>query len=101
MQYLVKRLAGFRTLRVAVECEARYFDGQRILTMELINQFKKSVVRWLEDNRGLVVLFFCLPASFFFDLVLRLRVWLQRALTNVPETHQLRVIEIQKQVCIH
>ncbi|CAL8078831.1 unnamed protein product [Orchesella dallaii] len=66
--------------------------------MYFTNKIRKPIIRWLEDNRGLVVLFFCLPASFIFDLVLRFKVWLQRSLSNVPETHQQRVAEIQKQV---
>ncbi|ODN03240.1 Delta(24)-sterol reductase [Orchesella cincta] len=66
--------------------------------MGFTSKIQKPIIRWLEDNRGLVVLFFCLPASFVFDLILRFKVWVQRSLSNVPETHQQRVAEIQKQV---
>lgn len=61
-------------------------------------EWRKSAVRWLEDNRGLVVLFFCLPASFVFNLVLTTRNWIVRKISSAPEKHYLRVRYIQSQI---
>ena len=67
--------------------------------MGLLNESaRKSVIRWLERNRGLVVLLFCLPASFIFDIALRAKIWLERKLTLTPGTHEERVAQIQAQV---
>jgi len=60
--------------------------------------WKTKLVRWLEDNRGLVVLLFCLPASFIFDLVLKVRKWVLRRMSAGPEFHDKRVKEIQAKV---
>lgn len=60
--------------------------------------FKKRAVRWLEDNRGLVIFFFCLPASFLFDLILELRLWVKTQLFSAPWKHDARVRKIQDKV---
>lgn len=60
--------------------------------------WKKSIVRWMEDNRGLIVLLFCLPASFIFDVALQLRNWFYRTVLSAPQRHDERVRQIQSQV---
>ncbi|XP_046464383.1 delta(24)-sterol reductase-like [Daphnia pulex] len=60
--------------------------------------WKKKLVRLMEDNRGLIVLLFCLPASFLFDLVLQLRNWFNRTFLSAPQRHDTRVRQIQSQV---
>ena len=57
-----------------------------------------AFVEFLENNRGLVVLFFCLPASFLFNLILKVRNHLQRSLFSSPEQHDIRVRKIQSNV---
>lgn len=54
----------------------------------------------MEDNRGLIVLLFCLPASFVFDLVLQFRNWFYRNALSAPLRHDERVRQIQTQVSI-
>ena len=60
--------------------------------------WKRSIVRWMEDNRGLIVLLFCLPASFIFDVGLQLRNWFYRTVLSAPQRHDDRVRQIQSQV---
>lgn len=60
--------------------------------------WKKKVVRLMEENRGLIVLLFCLPASFIFDLGLQLRNWFYRTVLSAPQRHDERVRQIQSQV---
>lgn len=62
------------------------------------NNWKTKLIQLLEDNRGLVVLFFCLPASFIFDLILFLNRKLQKYLFGKAEEHDVRVREIQRTV---
>jgi len=64
----------------------------------MLEQLKERLFRFLEDNRGFVILFFCLPASFLFDLVLRVRHGIYQALRSAPELHDTRVQAIQKRV---
>lgn len=64
----------------------------------LPKDWRKPVIRWLEDNRGLVVVFFCLPASFIFNLILTTRNWFVRKISSAPEQHYLRVRQIQSQI---
>uniref|UniRef100_A0A914UJW1 Delta(24)-sterol reductase n=1 Tax=Plectus sambesii TaxID=2011161 RepID=A0A914UJW1_9BILA len=59
---------------------------------------KQRAVRWLEDNRGLVIVLFCLPASLIFDLAMRVRCWVRRTFFSAPEKHDDRVRVIQKSV---
>ena len=35
------------------------------------NPFRKRMIRWLEDNRGLILTVIGLPASFMFDVILQ------------------------------
>lgn len=60
--------------------------------------WKNSLIELLENNRGLVILFFCLPASFIFDLLLSLRTEIYRLLFSSPENHDKRVRRIQNQI---
>lgn len=60
--------------------------------------WKTKLVNFLENNRGLVILLFCLPASFIFDLFLSTRNYIQRKLFSSPKRHEDRVRNIQKQV---
>uniref|UniRef100_A0A7E4V4U9 Delta(24)-sterol reductase n=1 Tax=Panagrellus redivivus TaxID=6233 RepID=A0A7E4V4U9_PANRE len=55
-----------------------------------------KAVRWLEDNRGLVIVLFCLPASFLFDSAIQIRCWIRRTFFSAPADHPKRVREIQK-----
>lgn len=50
---------------------------------------RDRAVSWLEENRGLVVLLFCLPASFVFSLLLAARAWLRQLLAS-PQHHDSR-----------
>ena len=36
---------------------------------------KKRFIRWMEDNRGLILTVIGLPASFLFDLVMRVSIF--------------------------
>uniref|UniRef100_A0A915ER80 FAD linked oxidase N-terminal domain-containing protein n=1 Tax=Ditylenchus dipsaci TaxID=166011 RepID=A0A915ER80_9BILA len=64
-----------------------------------LNSIKSCAVRWLEKNRGIVVVLFCLPASFIFDLVIKLNFIIQRCLFySGPEHHFTKVQGIQKEV---
>lgn len=60
--------------------------------------WKSISIELLESNRGLVILFFCLPASFIFDLILSLRTKIYRLLFSSPENHDKRVRKIQNQI---
>lgn len=64
----------------------------------MTNTWKDNIIHFLENNRGLVILLFCLPASFVFDLVLTIRTKLYRILFSSPKLHDTRVAKIQKQV---
>lgn len=64
----------------------------------MTDTWKSRLVRALEDNRGLVVLFFCLPASIIFDLILKTWQHIHRHLISAHEDHDKRVKEIQRRV---
>uniref|UniRef100_A0AC35G9J2 FAD-binding PCMH-type domain-containing protein n=1 Tax=Panagrolaimus sp. PS1159 TaxID=55785 RepID=A0AC35G9J2_9BILA len=64
----------------------------------LVGNLKSKAIRWLEDHRGLVIVLFCLPASFLFDCAIQLRCWLRRLLFSAPKDHLKRVQGIQKYV---
>lgn len=34
---------------------------------------KRKLIRWMEDNRGLILTFIGLPASFIFDLIMQVK----------------------------
>ncbi|XP_068620513.1 delta(24)-sterol reductase-like [Battus philenor] len=59
-------------------------------------RLKRRLISWLEEHRELVVLVFCLPASFLFTLLLKFKAWLRRLGTG--PTHEVAVAEIQKRV---
>ena len=59
---------------------------------------KKRMIRWLEDNRGLLLTVVGLPLSFLFDLVMQVRNWSYRVFLASPAKHQERVRTIQNQV---
>ncbi|KAJ2948761.1 hypothetical protein O0L34_g8021 [Tuta absoluta] len=61
------------------------------------DSLKARIIPWLEDNRELVVAFFCLPASFIFTVLLRIRAWWTK-MNNAPYKHDSSVREIQDQV---
>ncbi|XP_041984337.1 delta(24)-sterol reductase-like [Aricia agestis] len=63
----------------------------------LPTSFKNRLISWLEDHRELVVVAFCLPASFLFTLLLRLRAALRR-LASDPTRHEGQVRRIQAKV---
>jgi len=60
--------------------------------------WKKELVRFMEEHRGLIVLLFCLPASLIFDLIMQLRNWFFRKVLSAPQRHDERVRSIQSQV---
>ena len=59
---------------------------------------KRRMIRWMEDNRGLILTVLGLPLSFLFDLVMQLRNWSYRVFLASPARHQERVRAIQSQV---
>ncbi|CAD5217684.1 unnamed protein product [Bursaphelenchus xylophilus] len=63
-----------------------------------VEKLRARTVRWLEDNRGLVIVVFCLPASFLFDLGMQIRCWIQRTFFSAPQDHLKRVRKIQEAV---
>ncbi|KAI6196652.1 Delta(24)-sterol reductase [Aphelenchoides besseyi] len=63
-----------------------------------VDKLKSRAIRWLEDNRGLVIVLFCLPASFLFDLGVQLSCWYQRTFRSAPADHPKRVRRIQEAV---
>lgn len=56
------------------------------------------VIGFLENNRGLVILLFCLPASLLFDLVLTARTKIYRTFFSSPKLHDYRVTGIQSRI---
>lgn len=60
--------------------------------------FTEKLINFLENNRSLVVLFFCLPASFLFNLFLTTKRWIYRKLFSSPQNHDKRVRNIQTQI---
>ena len=59
---------------------------------------KRRMIRWMEDNRGLILTVIGLPLSFLFDLVMQVRNWSYRVFLASPAKHQERVRTIQSQV---
>jgi len=59
---------------------------------------KSRFIRWMEDNRGLILTVFGLPLSFMFDLLLQVRNWSYRVFLSSPSQHFQRVANIQAQV---
>lgn len=60
--------------------------------------WKEKLIQLLEDNRSFVILFFCLPASFVFNLLLTTKRYIYRKLFSSPQNHDKRVRVIQAQV---
>lgn len=60
-----------------------------------VNQQK--LIQWLEDHRGLVIVLFCLPASFLFDKFLQLKHWFEIKL-QFSSNHNQQVCAIQKKI---
>lgn len=60
--------------------------------------WKQKLIQFLEDNRSFVILFFCLPASFIFNLFLTTKRYIHRKLFSSPENHDNRVRNIQAQI---
>merc|ERR1719150_3538363 len=56
------------------------------------------MIRWMEDNRGLILTVIGLPLSFLFDLVMQVRNWSYRVFLSSPARHGQRVASIQRQV---
>ena len=59
---------------------------------------KRRMIRWMEDNRGLILTVIGLPLSFLFDLVMQVRNWSYRVFLSSPAKHGERVAAIQRQV---
>ncbi len=64
----------------------------------MYSEFRQWSIRWLEEHRGLVIVIFCLPASFLFDICIKLRQWFQRTFLSAPDKHIDRVHRIQSAV---
>lgn len=60
--------------------------------------WKDKLVKFLEDNRAFVVVFFCLPASFVFNLILTTKRLIYRQFFSSPEKHNEKVVQIQARV---
>ncbi|XP_060533681.1 delta(24)-sterol reductase-like [Cylas formicarius] len=67
----------------------------------MAGSWKDKLIEFLENNRGLVVLIFCLPASFVFDVFLNLYVKLLRLLAGSSNKHSEKVKQIQKKIQIY
>lgn len=65
---------------------------------EKMNPLQRRFIRWMEDNRGLILTVIGLPASFIFDLIMQVRNWIYRSLFSSPTKHGERVRKIQAQV---
>ncbi|KAK0395646.1 hypothetical protein QR680_001372 [Steinernema hermaphroditum] len=65
--------------------------------VDVRDRLQSFAVRWLEEHRGLVIVLFCLPASFLFDLAVRLLKTVERILW-FHASHSDRVRSIQKEV---
>ena len=77
----------------------KYFRGGTIIpVMGDSGWLKRRMIRWMEDNRGLILTVLGLPLSFLFDLVMQLRNWSYRVFLASPARHQERVRAIQSQV---
>jgi delta24-sterol reductase len=63
-----------------------------------VERAKQKAIRWLEDNRGLVIVLFCLPASLIFDVCIKLQCWMRRTFFSSPRQHDERVRNIQSLV---
>ncbi|CAG4989368.1 unnamed protein product [Colias eurytheme] len=61
------------------------------------SSIKNRLIQWLEDHREFVVCAFCLPASFLFTLILRIRNAVRRFYSD-PQRHDTAVREIQARV---
>jgi len=59
---------------------------------------RKKIIRWMEDNRGLILTLFGLPMSFLFDIMMQIRNWTYRVFLSSPSKHDERVAAIQAQV---
>ena len=62
------------------------------------SSYKTRLIEFLEKHRGLVIVFFCLPASFIFNTILTLRRTLHRLFFSSPTRHDDRIKQIQKQI---
>ena len=60
--------------------------------------WKEKLVQLLENHRGLVIVLFCLPASFLFDFCLQVKHGIEQILFSDPKQHETRVQEIQKNI---
>ena len=39
------------------------------------SKLRKRFIRWMEDNRGLILTVFGLPLSFLFDIVMQVKIY--------------------------
>ena len=77
----------------------KYFRGTIIIpVMGESGWVKRRMIRWMEDNRGLILTVLGLPLSFLFDLVMQVRNWTYRVFLASPARHRERVATIQRQV---
>ncbi|XP_018321457.1 delta(24)-sterol reductase isoform X2 [Agrilus planipennis] len=62
------------------------------------NNWKNRIINFLEENRALVIIAFCLPASYIFDFILNIQKFLYHFLFSSPKSHDQRVRKIQRKV---
>ena len=60
---------------------------------------KQKLINWLEEHRGLVIVLFCLPMSFLFDLYLKVKNQFWTYFFSAPLKHKERVRAIQQNIC--
>ncbi|CAH1241724.1 DHCR24 [Branchiostoma lanceolatum] len=102
LRWFLKETGRYHTLLAEINdfLFISLFTGVRIgvAVMGDSSVFRKRFIRWLEDNRGFIILVFCLPASFLFDTCLQLRNWFRRTFLSAPEKHDERVRDIQRRI---
>ena len=50
----------------SIPSNAKKMEGDKLT-------LKRKLIRWMEDNRGLILTFIGLPASFIFDLIMQVK----------------------------
>lgn len=60
--------------------------------------WKDKLIEFLENHRGFVIVLFCLPASFIFDIFLIIKKYIHTILFSSPKLHDSRIRKIQFQV---
>ncbi|XP_076029623.1 delta(24)-sterol reductase-like [Oratosquilla oratoria] len=59
---------------------------------------KQKLFRWMEDHRGIIIVFFVLPLSIIFGWVMKLHHWIQCKMISAHEGHDKKVKTVQQKV---